>query len=103
MSTPRHDQGDINEEQCELFAGRAGPKWTKHDVRLAREVVKPLITQHLERSCMKMIAQGAWRHVPEALDPNKFEAIASRRDNPAYVTAHDRQDYKGSSGIGQEK
>ena len=51
MITQRRNHGDINEEQCELFAGRAGPKWTKHAVRLAREVVKNFNnTQHLERS-----------------------------------------------------
>ena len=99
MLTQRHGHDDG--EQNESFAGRARPTWSKQAVRLARQVIKNF-NNTAPRTIMKTIAQGAWRNVPDALDPKIFEDIASRRDNPAYVTAHDRQEFRGGSGIGQE-
>ena len=72
MLTQRHghDDGEPNES----FAGRARPTWSKQAVRLARQVIKNF-NNTAPRTTMKTIEKGAWRNVPETLEPQIFADI----------------------------
>ena len=96
----------INGLEKSSFAGSANPKWSKPAVRLAREIIRNF-NNMAPRTIGKTIAQGAWRNLPTGFDAGEFgricEDIAEKRDNPAYLAAHDRQTIGGGSGIGSEE
>ena len=88
------------------FAGSARPKWDKPAVRLARTIIRNF-NNMAPRTIGNTISRGAWRNLPLGFDIGDFgricEDIAQKRDNPAYLAAHDRQTIGGGSGIGSER
>jgi hypothetical protein len=90
-----------NDEQSapsSAFAGGArGPTYNRATVQEGLKIVDAM--NHISpRAIGKSLT--AWHSVPDCLTPALFEAIASKRQDPAYATSHDRRVIGKGSGLG---
>ena len=80
------------------FAGTAKLRFPAAGVRQARLAVKNF-NNMAPRTLSNTLQVGAWSNIPADFDVRILEEIAQRRDNPAFLAAHDRQEHRVGSGV----